>query len=199
MMLKTPFTVLAAMALAGCASLNNLTSEVSSFGSWPTDRKPGTYVFERLPSQQARPEQQQVLEDAARRAVEAAGFTPAVDEKTADVGIQLGARVTAAERSPFDDPFWWRGGLYYSNYWRHGRGLWGPSVGLSYGPQNYDREVALLIRDRKSGQMLYEARASNDGGSSAINSLLPAMFEAALKDFPTGGINPRQVTVPITR
>ena len=46
---------------------------------------------------------------------------------------------------------------------------------------------------------LYEARASNDGASPSIESLLPAMFEAAMKDFPHTGINPRKVTTEITK
>jgi hypothetical protein len=40
-------------ALSGCASLNTVVSDVSSYGQWPTQRKPNTYRFERLPSQQA--------------------------------------------------------------------------------------------------------------------------------------------------
>ena len=200
-MLKLISLFAAALALSGCAAFNHLNNEVSSYGQWPADRKPSSYTFERLPSQQARPEQQKSLEDAARRAVESAGFTPAADAKAADVSIQLGARVSADQRSPYDDPFWWRGGLYHSRSARLGRGFWGGGVGLGvqFATPTYEREVALLIRDRKTGQALYEARASNDGASSSINSLLPAMFEAALKDFPTGGINPRQVTVEITR
>ena len=59
--------------------------------------------------------------------------------------------------------------------------------------------MILLIRDRRSGQPVYETRASNQGSSSAINSLLPAMFEAAMKDFPQGGINPRRVVTEIQR
>ena len=62
---------------------------------------------------------------------------------------------------------------------------------------SYEREVAVLIRDKKSGEPLYEARATNDGGSPSINALLGAMYEAALKDFPAGGANPRRVTTPI--
>lgn len=199
-MMKSISLIAATLALTGCAAFNQLHSEVSSYGQWPADRKPSSYVFERLPSQQARPEQQQTLEDAARRAVETAGFTPAADEKTADVSIQLGVRVNASERSPYDDPFWWRGGLYYSHHAHFGRGgFWGPGLGIGFSTPTYEREVALLIRDRKTGQALYEARASNDGASSAINSLLPAMFEAAMKDFPAGGINPRNVSVEIKR
>ena len=201
-MLKFVALFTTALALAGCAAFHNLNSEVSSYGQWPAERKPASYVFERLPSQQARPERQQALEDAARRAVESAGFTPAADDKAADVSIQLGARVNASDRSPYDDPFWMRGGLYFSHYphfSRPGRGYWGSGLGVQFTTPTYEREVALLIRDRKTGQALYEARASNDGASPSINSLLQAMFEAALKDFPNGGINPRQVSVEITR
>lgn len=188
--------LLAVAALVGCAALNHLNSDVSTYSQWPSDRKPASYAFERLPSQQARPQQQQRLEDAARRAIEGVGFTPAADNKVADVSVQLGARVAANDRSPYDDPFWWRGGLYHARY---GRGAWGHGFGLGFSSPTYEREVALLIRDRKSGQALYEARATNDGGSPSIDSLLPAMYEAALKDFPGGGVNPRRVSTEITK
>ncbi|HEY0584656.1 MAG TPA: DUF4136 domain-containing protein, partial [Pseudoduganella sp.] len=71
--------------LAGCASLNTLQAQVASYGTWPAQRKPGTYAFERLPSQQARADAQQRLEDAARPAIEAAGFTAAAPGEAPDV------------------------------------------------------------------------------------------------------------------
>ncbi len=195
---RLAMVLLTAAVLTGCAALNQVTSDVSTYGSWPADRKPGTYAFERLPSQQTRPEAQQQLEDAARGAIEGAGFTPAADAKSADVVVQLGARVSADERYLYPDPFWWRGGAFYG---RRGPGRWsGSSFGLGFGyPVNpsYEREVAMLIRDRQSGQPLYEARAVNDGGSPAIATLLPALFQAAMKDFPSAGINPRRVTTEI--
>ena len=194
-MTRTLSLLIAAVSLAGCASLNSLTSEVSSYSQWPADRKPGSYAFERLPSQQTRPEQQQMLEDSARPALEAAGFTPAADGKESEYIVALGARVNATEQY-YDDPFWWRGGLYSHRFSRP----W-PYYGIGFGipTTTYEREVALLIRERKSGQPLYDTRATNDGGSPSIQSLLPAMFEAAMKDFPAGSVTPRQVTTEITR
>jgi hypothetical protein len=194
-MTRTLSLLIAAVTLAGCASLNSLTSEVSSYTQWPADRKPGSYAFERLPSQQTRPQQQQMLEDSARPALEAAGFTAAADAKDSEYIVQLGARVNATEQY-FDDPFWWRGGLYSHRFSRP----W-PYYGIGFGipSTTYEREVALLIRDRKSGQPLYETRASNDGGSPSIQSLLPAMYEAAMKDFPAGSVTPRQVTTEIAK
>lgn len=203
-------TLVAAAALGGCASLNALSSDVSTFGEWPAGRAPDTYTFERLPSQQAQPEKQQRLEDAARGALEAAGFKPAGERQAASVTVQLGARVEAVDRSPFDDPFWWHGGLYRSRFgyagWGgfggvgFGRGFgggWG--YGDAYDNRRYEREVAVLIRDRQSGAPLYESRASSSGVSSSIETLLGAMFEAALKDFPNSDAKPRAVTTQIKR
>lgn len=193
--------LIAILALSGCAGMRQLSNEVSTYSLWPAGRQPSTYTFERLPSQQAHVQQTQLLEDAAHRAMESAGFKLATDPAAADVTVTLGARVTPQEISPFDDPFWWRGGLwahrFYGRPYFH-RGF-GPHFGWPYHhyTPTYEREVAMLIRDRKTGQPLYEARVVNDGYSPSINSLLSAMFEAGMKDFPQGGANPRRVVTQI--
>ena len=186
-------------ALTACAGMNAIESDVSTYSQWPADRKPTSYAFERLPSQQARPQDQAQLEATARPALAQAGFVEAADPKDADVTVQVGVRISRADRY-YDDPFWWRGGpMFYSRwgarpYWGPG---WGPGAGLAYDSPRYDREVAVLIRDRKSNQPLYEARASNDGLTSGGDQLTGAMFIAAMKDFPHNGINPRRITVPL--
>jgi hypothetical protein len=185
----------ATLMLGGCAALNTLHSEVSSFGDWPTGRAPGSYSFERLPSQQARAEVQDQLEAAARPALAAAGFKPAAAGQAPDVIVQLGARITRTEGSPWDDPLWWRGSFGYYRY-----GPWvGPRWSLSarLDGRHFEREVAVLIRDRASGQPLYEARASTDGATAGGIDVLRAMYAAALKDFPAKGPNPRNVATPM--
>ena len=197
---------IAVSVLAGCAS-TTLSSEVSTFGGWPADRKPDTYAFERLPSQQSEPEKQQRLEDAARHALEGAGFKPADDASTADVTVQLAARADAVYGSGLDDPIWWGGGLYrsrldYARFGGFGGGLaFGHGFGIGYdeGLHRYVREVAVLIRDRKSGAALYEARASSDGLQALTPSLLTAMFRAALTPFPSSDSQARRVTTPLLR
>lgn len=181
--------------LSGCAGMATLSSEVASYGDWPAGQAAGTYTFERLPSQQARAQEQDTLEAAARPALEAAGFKPAPAGSEPQVLVQVGARVTRTDRSPWDDPLWWRGSF---GYWRYGP--WpGPSwrLGMRMDSPRYDREVAVLLRDRTSGKPIYEARASNDGYSTGNTQLLAAMFAAALKDFPAVGLNPRRVVVPL--
>jgi hypothetical protein len=200
----------ALLGLSGCASLSGpamLSADVASYGEWAADLKPGTYRFERLPSQQTQAELQAQLEAAAAPALAAAGFVPAPSGSEAEFVVQLGARASRVEVSPWHDPLWWRG---THPLWRPGPGLGGRPLwpwphstwlGLSHEgwrPPQVQQEVALLIRDRRSGKPLYETRASTEGfaRSTQANTALAPLFSAALKDFPTTGLNPRSVSVP---
>lgn len=193
-------TLIAATLLAGCAAMKTVTSEVSTYGEWPAGRSPGSYAIERLPSQQkAGPEQDQI-EDAARQALQAAGFSAAPEGAQPDVVVQIGARVTRFERAPWDDPLWWHpyGGRWYSPAWV-GAYRYGPysfsSWRLAYERPEYLREVGLLIRDQATGRPLYEARARNDGITSGSQALITAMFVGSLKDFPNVKNEPHDVAV----
>lgn len=193
-------TALVLFTLGGCASLNTVDSDVRSYGQWPGDRAIGRYAFERLPSQAAEPERQSQLESAARPALTQAGFTEAATKAEADVVVQLGARVDRQDRGVWDDPFWWNG-WGYRGRWAPGWGYYRPgpfwSMGYAYESPRYEREVGILIRDAKTGQPLYESRATNDSLTRGDADTLSAMYTAALKDFPTPAVNPRRVSVPL--
>ena len=201
-MQRRPLLTVAAIAavatLGGCAAMNTVTSEVATYGDWPAGRAPGRYAFERLPSQNARAERQAELEGAAAQALDAAGFKLAASAAEADVIVQIGARISRTELSPWDDPLWWRWG---GGYWRSP--AWRSPSRLSYYANfnagwytRYERSVGLLLRDRANGTPLYEAHAQTDGSTAGDSALLAAMFAAALKDFPaSGAVNPRQVSV----
>lgn len=187
--------VLAAALLSGCATVRTLSTEVSSYGEWPADRQPGTYAFERLPSQQAQAQASQMLETAARGALEKAGFKPVDAGKEPTVLVQVGARDARYVLSPWDDPLWWRGGF---GYWRHGPWIsprWG--VNLHYDFPRYEQQVAVLLRDRASGKPVYETRAASESNLRADEAVYAALFEAALMDFPRPGVNPRRVVVEL--
>lgn len=194
------------LALAGCASLNTVTSEVSTYGEWPAGRLAGSYVIERLPSQQAKAKDQEPLEAGARKALETAGFRPAADKASADVVVQIGARVTRFDRSPWDDPLWtgfygprWAGPAWVgpgpSPFWAWRMRPFPPDR------SEYLREVGVLIRDNRAGgdkgQPLYEARARTDGITNGGAPMLGAMFEAALKEFPKVQNEPHDVSVTL--
>ena len=200
-------SLVALLAAAGCAT--QVSSDVSTFGSWPADRQPDTYVFERLPSQQDQPDQQR-MEDAALAALEAAGFKPADNAPTADVVVLLGTRLIAADFSPLNEPIWWNGGLYRSRFGHSGFGLgvgssFGRGLGLGFGfwpddtLRRHVREVSVLIRDRQSGSVVYETHASSDSVLPLTPALMAAMFQAAMTPFPGTDAKARSVTTLLPR
>ena len=201
---RRPAALLAALAcaavLAGCASARLIESDVNSFGNWPEPRRPGSFAFERLPSQQAQPDQQAQIEATAMPALEGAGFRQAATAAEADALVQVAARTLRTDRGYYGgDPFFSRGGGFYGSVYSGSR--WrGGGVGLGYGlgPTYYVNEVSLLIRDGRTKQVLYETRALNDGvwGDAEVRA---ALFEAAMKDFPRAAISPRRVRVEIAR
>jgi Domain of unknown function (DUF4136) len=202
---RTWLSLASAGLLAGCAAVTTLHADITSYGQWPVARSPGTYAFDRLPSQQAEPEKQQRLEDAAHQALTAVGFTAAQQGAAPDVLVQLGARVTRYGPSPWDDPWWWRGGAYWPGRFA-GRPWIGPSPWIGpypypywsgYGYYSYyDRQVAVMLRDGASGAPLYEGRASSDAYSNSTETLT-AMFRAAMADFPKSGGVPHSINVPL--
>ena len=183
-----------AALLAGCAALNSVDTSVATYGEWPAGVTPGTYAFDRLPSQEKNPQRQLSLENAAAQALAIAGFRPAVDGAKPAVMVQIGARTERFEQAPWDDPFWWGGPRRFGYGGWVGPGPWGPWGPYGYRrgmwapfppqPDVYLHEVAILIRDANTGKALYETRASSDGYSSGGDRLLAAMFDASMKDFP---------------
>jgi Domain of unknown function (DUF4136) len=186
-LLLTPFISL----VTGCAALRTISPEVRSFGTWPAGRSAGTFAFERLPSQQEPLSRAAEWELAAGPALVKAGFKPAVDGAQADVVVALGVRVSVSDDEPWSDPLWhrWNGPLYG---WRYGMPLRSHPMFIE---RRYEREVGVLIRDRATGQPIYEARASHDGATRGDDALVAALFEAALSDFPKAQPQPHQVPV----
>ena len=80
-----------ALFLAGCAA-TQLDATVHTTGNWPVGRAPGSFAYERLPSQMAQPEEQDRLEAEALPALAKAGFTPVASGETPDVRVQVAAR-----------------------------------------------------------------------------------------------------------
>ena len=200
----TSLSAAAALALAGCAGPYTVSADVSSYGSWPADRKPGSYAFDRLPSQQQSEEaakRQNTLEEAAKVALEKAGFKPAADAKTADVLVTRGARVTAYDPVPWDDPLWWRwrGRMFSPRYgYAAGWGGWGWRQDPFF-DRRYDRAVAVLMRDRASGEALCETHASNEGTTMGSEAVIANLFSAALAEFPKVNPKSHRVSVQATR
>ena len=75
----------------------------------------------------------------------------------------------------------------------------GHIFGLDDSLRRYVREVSVLIRDRKSGRVVYETRASSDGVLQLTPALMTAMFQAAMTPFPGTDEKARSITTPLVR
>ena len=192
-----PVLLLMAVGLSGCAALNTVHADLSTWGDWPTGRAPGSYAFDRLPSQQSDPAEADRVEAAARDALAKAGFRPAGTDEKPEVLVQVASRTTRTSADPWDDPLWWRGGFGTIGAIGH---RWTGTVWVidtRFDRSRYERQVAVLLRDAASGKPLYEARAANEGSTAGGDALLGALFNAALIDFPRNGPNPRPVRVTL--
>ena len=189
--------LLAAAVLSGCATGYTLDNSVQSFSHLSAVPPQPGYRFERLPSQQAADPMQSQVEAMADPALHQVGLRR--DDSAPRYSVQVTAREQPA-LSPFADPW-----DYGPGGWGWNAGFWrrGMSLGL-HGPlfpplENawYHREVGVIVRDLASNQVVYETRAVNDGPWTDRNTVLTAMFDAAMQGFPTPPQGPRRVDIRI--
>ena len=64
-------------------------------------------------------------------------------------------------------------------------------------PSWYHYAVRILLRDSVSGQVAYETSASFDGPWNDSGNLLPAILDAALRDYPNPPLGPHKVTIEL--
>ena len=194
--------ILAAGLLSGCASMRIVDSDVVSVVAAPAGMslQGAKYRFERLPSQANNPEAG-LAEQQAQAAMTAVGLVR--DDANAQLSVLVGFAGTQyladAWGRPLPPGAW---SPYYGSI-SMGRGI-GPNVGLGMGmrfppPTQYRREVSLIMRDLKSGQVVYETRATHDGPWSDSAQIFTTLFQAAMANFPNPPAGLRRVNIEIPR
>lgn len=187
--------------LTGCAGPRLLQADVQALSTLPAGSatlKGARYRFERLPSQAQQPQFPQ-LEQLAQEALTQVGLVH--DEGAAQYSVLLGARVNTYlvdnRGSPMNGS-WWPGAWPGQGGIVIGTGGAAVGFGLNFPPSRaYTREVSLLMRDLRSGQVVYETRAVSDSPWHDTDRLLAALFEAALTNFPEPPAGIRQVNIEI--
>jgi hypothetical protein len=197
------FSALALSLLSGCTSMRIIDSDVLSVAALAPgmNLQGAKYRFERLPSQVNNPEAG-LAEQQAQAAMSAVGLV------RDDAGAQISVLVNFAGEQYLADP-WGRplprgGWTPYGNL-AIGSGF-GPHIGLGMGmgmrfppPTQYHREVSLIMRDLKTGQVVYETRASHDGPWRDNATIFATLFQAALANFPNPPAGLRRVNIELPR
>ena len=195
---------LALSFLTGCASLRLIDSDVVSVNAAPAgmNLQGAKYRFERLPSQLNNPEAG-LAEQQAQAAMTAVGLVR--DDAGASLSVLVGFSGTQYLADPWGRPV----GPGASPFGRitigtgFGVGV-GSHAGVGMGmrfppPTHYQREVSVLMRDLKSGQVVYETRASHSGPWSDSVPIFATLFQAALANFPNPPAGLRRVNIELLR
>jgi hypothetical protein len=196
--------VMALTLLTGCASMRLIDSDVVSVAAVPPgmNLQGAKYRFERLPSQMHNPEAG-LAEQQAQAAMTAVGLVR--DDAAASLSVMVGFSGTQYQADPWGRPIG-PGWTPYSSIAigsGFGGGL-GSHIGLGMGmrfppPTHYHREVSVIMRDLKSGQVVYETRASHAGPWSDSVPIFATLFQAALANFPNPPVGPRRVNIELPR
>ena len=197
--LATLLTLALLALLTGCASLRVVDSQVMAIANVPPGMQlqGAKYRFERLPSQVSNPEAG-LAEQQAQQALTAAGLVR--DDAGAQISVLVGFQGTKYLPDPWGYPS--------TGTWGNvsiGRGApWGSGVGFGMGmrlppPTQYKHEISLIIRDLRSGQVVYETHAIHEGTWSDSTTIFATLFKAALAHFPNPPNGTQRVNIEIPR
>ncbi len=194
---------LAGVVLAGCSAVRIVDSQVAAFSKLEALPATSSWRFERLPSQQSLDQvaagRQSKLEAVVAQELAKQGFADKpLAAGAANFTVQINARIQRLEANPFDELGPW--GMPGRDYIvaRNGQLIYMP-VWPRYTPPWYVREVSILIRDTSDNRVVYETQAKHEGRWADDDSILPAMFAAALQGFPKPPEGKRMVNIEIPR
>ena len=71
--------------------------------------------------------------------------------------------------------------------------------GAHYRFERLPSQVSLVMRDLRSGQVVYETRARHDGPWADSTPVFATLFQAAMAGFPNPPASPRKVFIDIPR
>lgn len=185
--------------MTGCAGVRLVDTDVTAFPKWTAAPPgPGTaYRFERLPSQQNPAAQQDTVETQTRAALAKVGME--LNPAAARYSVQVLANTQIIERGyPGYDGIFGGPGVFL------GGGNRGVGFGLSFPmrfpePTYFKRELAIVMRELSTQQVVFESRAFHDGIWSDSQAVFPAMMDAALRGFPEPPPGTRRINVDIPR
>lgn len=189
-----------ASLLTGCASVRQIDSDVLTVVNAPAslNLQGAKYRFERLPSQAGNPEAG-LAEQQAQAAMTAVGLVR--DDANAQISVLVGFSGISYQTDPWGRP--WAGPWAPYGSISMGRGIY-PQVGMGMSMRmpptaQYRREVSLLMRDLRTGQIVYETRASHDGPWNDASTIFATLFQAAMAQFPNPPAGMRRVNIDIPR
>jgi len=195
--IATLVLIASALLLTGCATTRTVSSQVTAVATAPagTQLQGAKYRFERLPLQVHNPEAG-LAEQQAEQALAAVGLV----RDDAQAPERTGG---FSKRAICLRPLRPTGCLPLRPYGAIGvgrNGAFGYNWGWSMNTPpmtDYRREVSLILRDLRTGQVVYETHASHYGVWRDSEAIFATLFKAALANFPNPPAGEQRVNIEI--
>ncbi len=193
----------AALLLYACAGQRATDIDVTAFATWGNAGLPvagSTYRFDLLPSQQLSTGPTRQLETITRDALARKGLQLATSPTAAKYSIQVSTsvqRVAGLGNYPYGPTISAGAGGGSGGFSAAGIGFGFPIGGSSN--SEYRTELVLLVRNLQNSSIAYEARAYAQDGFPGDSTVLAAMAESALRDFPVPPAGIRRYRVELQR
>jgi hypothetical protein len=203
----------AALALSACAE--SLNTQVSRYQAMPA---PQGQSFAVVPvgemASTSGLEFQRYAAIVAQQ-LQARGYQPAADAKSANMLVQLGYSLDHGQVRYQSDPFYGSrfgyGGFGYSPFFYPRYGRFGYGSPFYYGWDDpffyrgagidswveYRSEVDLHIRAAGTGQPLFDGRAQARSYTNRLDVLVPNLVEALFTNFPGQNGETVKITIPV--
>jgi hypothetical protein len=210
--------IVAALGLSACAE--SLNTQVSRYQAMPA---PQGQSFAVVPvgamATTGGLEFQRYAAIVAQQ-LQARGYQPASDAKSANMIVQLGYSLDHGQVRVQEDPFYRSGfgyggfgyggfgysPFYYPRFGRYGFGspfYYGWDDPFLYGGGGidswveYHSEVDLYIRQAGTGQPLFDGRAQARSATNRLDVLVPNLVEALFTGFPGQNGETVKITIPV--
>lgn len=182
-----PYIAIAVGLLTGCAGPRMIDSEVQAYTANVPAVANASYRLERLPSQ---------VSDASRDGLEALAHAALAqsglvrDEVSPRYTIQLTGEVTQYVKDvTFPERRRW---IWHDPFYR-----WNTGTVLVTEPARFRHSVRLVMRERITGEIVYETTAAHENSWADGKNVFPVLLQAALRDYPTPPTGPRTLNLPV--
>jgi len=194
----------AALGLSACASSLNTT--VSRYQAMPAPQGQTFFVVPGEGMAATGGLEFQRYAGLVAQQLQARGYTPSLDPKSANMIVQLGYGIDNGQVRVVEDPFSrGYGGFYdpffYPRFGFRSRFSYGWNDPFWYGRGvdsyvEYHSQVDLHIRGAGTGQPLFDGRAQARSETNRLDVVVPSLVEAMFSGFPGRSGETVKITIP---
>lgn len=211
-----PLVAASATLLAACATPNTFSTQVNAFNNWPTDTKGKLYAFSNDVSKNL---EQKSYADLIAKEMWRTGLMQTDNIKKAHYLVNFNASTETREKMVqeyYEEPSivptfgfgfsnfgygypGWGGWDGWGNHFHSGFGItYTPRVS-QYPVQYHRHTLAVEIKNNKTGNPVYQAKAVADSSRASLAQVMPYLAVSAFDNFPGSNGGTRYVEFDVDK